>query len=459
MNRLRTLLVALALALCAAPLAAQTTTIRATDSSTGAAIESVGDATNSAIRFSCIIGCYPDTQPISATALPLPTSAATSTIQADGSQKTQIVDGSGNVIASTSNNLNVQCANCSGSGASAADNASVTESTSTFAPAGGEFLTTPGTVTTGHQSMVAITAHRAFHVSFFDASGNAMLGSKVSASSLPVVIASDQGAVAVSGTFWQTTQPVSLASVPSHAVTNAGTFAVQAAQSGTWTVQPGNTANTTAWLVAGGKTNNNAAPGATNFGVLPALANASTPSWTEGDQVALSADLSGRVRGLADINNGSDTVTDAATQTQGASSVATVESYQFKSSGSTYARVVGDPCELNAKVYLPFSQATSAQLIPGTSSKKTYLCSVTLVAGDAENVSFVSGTGTVCATSIAAVIGSTTAANGLNLAANGGFAMGNGASALAAITANAANLCLLQSGTGRVSGVLTYVVQ
>lgn len=31
----------------------------------------------------------------------------------------------------------------------------------------------------------------------------------------------------VSGTFWQATQPVSLASVPSHNVTNAGTFAVQ----------------------------------------------------------------------------------------------------------------------------------------------------------------------------------------------------------------------------------------
>lgn len=36
----------------------------------------------------------------------------------------------------------------------------------------------------------------------------------------------------VSGTFWQATQPVSLASVPSHAVTNAGTFAVQAASAG-----------------------------------------------------------------------------------------------------------------------------------------------------------------------------------------------------------------------------------
>lgn len=37
--------------------------------------------------------------------------------------------------------------------------------------------------------------------------------------------------------------------VPSTAVTNAGTFAAQAAQAGTWTVQPGNTANTTPWLV------------------------------------------------------------------------------------------------------------------------------------------------------------------------------------------------------------------
>lgn len=38
------------------------------------------------------------------------------------------------------------------------------------------------------------------------------------------------------GTSAISTLPVSLASVPSHAVTNAGTFAVQAAQSGTWTV-------------------------------------------------------------------------------------------------------------------------------------------------------------------------------------------------------------------------------
>ena len=47
------------------------------------------------------------TQPVSASSLPLPTSAATSTKQSDGSQKSQIVDGSGNVIGSTTNALDV----------------------------------------------------------------------------------------------------------------------------------------------------------------------------------------------------------------------------------------------------------------------------------------------------------------------------------------------------------------
>lgn len=48
---------------------------------------------------------------ISAASLPLPTGAATSANQTNASQKTQIVDGSGNVIASTTNALNVDVIN------------------------------------------------------------------------------------------------------------------------------------------------------------------------------------------------------------------------------------------------------------------------------------------------------------------------------------------------------------
>ena len=47
------------------------------------------------------------TQPVSAASLPLPALAATSTKQSDGSQKSQVVDGSGNVIGSTGNALDV----------------------------------------------------------------------------------------------------------------------------------------------------------------------------------------------------------------------------------------------------------------------------------------------------------------------------------------------------------------
>ena len=61
--------------------------------------------------------------------------------------------------------------------------------------------------------------------------GNAFLGTiagAVSGTEMQVDVLS-MPTVAVTGTFWQATQPVSLASVPSHEVTNAGTFAVQSA--------------------------------------------------------------------------------------------------------------------------------------------------------------------------------------------------------------------------------------
>lgn len=113
-------------------------------------------------------------------------------------------------------------------------------------------------------------------------------GQKTMANSTPVVLPSDQSAIPVTGTFWQATQPVS-GTVTSNqgsanTVANAwfvknsdgtNTAAVKAAstapaatdpaltvtispnsavhpvtQSGTWTVQPGNTANTTPWLIA-----------------------------------------------------------------------------------------------------------------------------------------------------------------------------------------------------------------
>lgn len=74
----------------------------------------------------------------------------------------------------TSGNLNVQCANCSGSGVSTADKATFTSGSSLFAGSGGFFQTTATSnpLTTGQQGMFQATANRAIHVNLRDASAN-----------------------------------------------------------------------------------------------------------------------------------------------------------------------------------------------------------------------------------------------------------------------------------------------
>lgn len=122
--------------------------------------------------------------------------------------------------------------------------------------------------------------------------------------------------------------------------------------------------------------------------------------------------------------------------------------------------VSDDPCSnASAKVSVPISQTANAKVVTGTSAKKTYICSIMIVAADAENVSLVAGTGSTCGTGTAAVIGGTTAAAGPNLAANGGFALGSGVATIAAGLTNADDFCLFQSASGRVAGVLTYAQQ
>ena len=181
----------------------------------------------------------------------------------------------------------------------------------------GFFHSTIDTVTDGHSATLAMDSKRNLFNVIRDAAGNARGVNVNSSNQLSVSVdntsvitgsgtagSAASGVVTVQGIASMTALKVDASGVAvpvtdnsgSLTVDNSGTFAVQAAQSGTWTVQPGNTANTTAWLVAGGKTNNNAAPGATNLGTLSALANASTPSWTEGNLVALSTDLAGNLR-------------------------------------------------------------------------------------------------------------------------------------------------------------------
>jgi hypothetical protein len=123
--------------------------------------------------------------------------------------------------------------------------------------------------------------------------------------------------------------------------------------------------------------------------------------------------------------------------------------------------LVVDPCKAAVKSYASISQTANAQLVTGTASKKIYVCSIHVVTAVATNVAVVEGTGTVCGTSTAGVggFGGATAATGWNFAANGGIALGNGDSSVGAEGTSGDNLCIFNSGSGQVSGGISYVVQ
>lgn len=125
------------------------------------------------------------------------------------------------------------------------------------------------------------------------------------------------------------------------------------------------------------------------------------------------------------------------------------------------AQITADPCALGVKTNLPISTNATAltQIIAVSGSTKIYICSLNLSAPGATAFSLVRGTGTNCATgSPTAVMGSTTAANGMSFGATGGLTYGNGAGTVGSSNASD-ELCTLQSNAVQVAGNLTYVQQ
>lgn len=116
-----------------------------------------------------------------------------------------------------------------------------------------------------------------------------------------------------------------------------------------------------------------------------------------------------------------------------------------------------DPCiDPTRATSTNISQTGSTQVLTGQAGKRIVLCHYTVVGGDAENLSWVEGTGSTCGTGTLAVVGGTTAAAGMNFAANGGANAGSGDAWFAITSVPGDNICLLQSGTGRVAGSLKY---
>lgn len=259
------------------------------------------------------------------------------------------------------------------------------------------------------------------------------------------------------------------------AVTNAGTFATQATQAGTWTVQPGNTANSTAWLVTG------------TGGTFPATQSgtwtmqpgntANTTPWLQ-----IIRDAAGNARGAnvnasnqlsvscdngcagGTFNNNADGVATSSTNGQSAS-------WLYGYNGTTWDRLRADTTSglwVNVKAATGLAQGstTSGQtgsLIMGavTTGSPTYTTAQTsplslTTAGDVRvNCSNCSGSG-VSAIDEAAFTAGTTV-----FAATGGFfqttatnnALTNGQQGAWQMTANRAGFVNLRNAAGAEVGV------
>lgn len=121
-----------------------------------------------------------------------------------------------------------------------------------------------------------------------------------------------------------------------------------------------------------------------------------------------------------------------------------------KAAPSTFAVIACDQT-------VPVSIAANTQIITaGNANMFIYICSYNVNAVAADVFSIVEGTGTTCATNTKAVVGATTAAAGLSLAATGSINYGGGTGFVARTVVAGDNVCILVTTAGPLSGVVGW---
>jgi hypothetical protein len=217
----------------------------------------------------------------------------------------------------------------------------------------------------------------------------------------------------------------------------------------------------------------------TNTQITGGIYNSSAPTLTTGQTAPFQFTAAGSLHSTVDNTSNPVTPGNGITAPTGTapSTSAPVTSFNEMYNGSTWdalqgdanknlkvnLQASGDPCMGQAKTPLAINQNTtsSVQLVALSGSTKIYICSLFLMTNStATTVALTTGTGTACASSNAAVIGSTTAniANSVNLIAGSGLTYGNGAGTIAAGAASS-ELCMVLGSNVYVSGNLTYVQQ
>lgn len=258
----------------------------------------------------------------------------------------------------------------------------------------------------------------------------------------PVTGAFFQATQPVSGTFFQATQPVSATSLP--LPTGAATATNQAPPG---TAGTANSAVSSIQGIAGMtpvKVDGSGVTQPVSAASLPLPSGAATSANQSAVKAASTQAASTDTSQVVQLNPNQPNLT-------------TPLNVNIAQQGG--ATKVQDPCQGAAGSVKVINLTASASSITGTSGKQTYICSMNIITGTAQNIAMVEGTGTVCATGIAGMAGGTTAATGWNFAANGGFTIGSGGYWIFATATLADNVCFLLSSTGQTSGAIRYVQQ
>lgn len=213
---------------------------------------------------------------------------------------------------------------------------------------------------------------------------------------------------------------------------------------------------------------------AANSALTGGVYNSGGVTLTDGQQAATQFHSDGstlvRVTGSVGVAQGSTTsgqtgslVMGAVTSAAPSYTTAQTSPISLDTLGNTrVASGGGDPCQAKLATVLPFSitSATTTNILTGTASQKIYVCYLYMQTAIANNIAVIEGTtGGTCGSGTAAMIGGTTAANGLNNAANSGQALGNGGFTVLQTQTNNNDICIITSAAGPLAGVIKYVKQ
>lgn len=235
-------------------------------------------------------------------------------------------------------------------------------------------------------------------------------GTSPGAVTVPGVNAFITNTVPVSGTFWQTTQPVSIATAPALVASSAIIGKVGIDQT--------------------------------------------TPGTTNGVQVNAALPAGTNTIGKVDLLGNAGAAVD-----QAPGSAAPANAVQMGGTDGTNTRVeYMDPCKFQAWTYYPINVSANTQIGAGTASKNYYICKLFIApVAAAANVNIVESatSGNACATSPTGMMGGATAALGADNPINGGFVLPADSRAWMKTATAADALCIFTSA--QVTGVLAYV--